>query len=67
MGFYDEDAPSYADKFRFDFSTYGGMCDYHFEKFFVPGIIECENDLRIQELFLGRINWLLDEGILKTP
>ena len=43
------------------------MCGYHFEKFFVPESIECENDLKIQELFLKRINWLLDEGILKKP
>lgn len=65
MGFYDEDAPNYAGEFRFDFSTYGGMCGYHFENFFVPESIKCENDLKIQELFLKRINWLLDEGILK--
>lgn len=54
-----------AMRVNFDFSAYGGMCGYHFENFFVPNTIECENDLKIQELFLKRINWLLDEGILK--
>lgn len=65
MGFYDEDAPKYAGEFQYSFSTYGGMCGYNFEEFFNPDDIECENDLRIQELFLKRINWLLDEGILE--
>lgn len=65
MEFYDEDATKYAGAFRFDFTTYGGMYGYNFEEFFRQDNIECENDLKIQELFLKRINWLLDEGILK--
>ena len=65
MGFYDEDAPKHAGEFQYSFGTYGGMCGYNFEEFFRPGDIECENDLRVQELFLKRINWLLDKGILE--
>ena len=67
MGFYDEETPEYAGEFRFNVFAYGGMCNYNFDEFFVPETVECENDLKIQELFLKRINWLLDEGILKMP
>jgi hypothetical protein len=67
IGIYDEDASSYAGKVRFSFSTYGGMCGYGFKEFFQPEDIECEDDLKIQELFLGTINSLIDEGILVIP
>ena len=66
IGIYDEDAKAYAGKFRFDFSAYGGMCSYQFEKFFQPADIECENDLFIQERFLEKINELLDKGVLEV-
>ena len=65
MGFYDEDAPEDAGEFQCHVTTYGGMCGYDFDEFFMPDDIKCGNDLRIQELFLKRINWLLDEGILE--
>ena len=64
IGIYDEDAKAYAGKFRINFSTYGGMCGYNFNSFFKPKDIENENDLRIQELFLEKINYLIDNGIL---
>lgn len=67
LGIYDEDAKAYKGKFRFEFSTYGGMCGYRFNKFFQPADIECENDLLIQERFLEKINELLDKGILEVP
>lgn len=67
IGIYDEDSKAYKGKFRFEFSTYGGMCGYRFEKFFQPADIECENDLLIQERFLEKINELLDKGILEVP
>lgn len=67
IGIYDEDARAYKGKFRFDFSTYGGMCGYKFERFFQPQDIECENDLLIQERFLAKINELIDLGILEVP
>ena len=64
IGIYDEDAKAYAGKFRIDFSSYGGMCGYNFTSFFKPKDIENENDLRVQELFLEKINYLIDNGIL---
>lgn len=64
IGIYDEDAKAYAGKFRISFSTYGGMCSYEFNKFFQPKDIDNENDLRIQELFLDKINHLIDIGVL---
>ena len=64
IGIYDEDAKAYAGKFRISFSTYGGMCGYEFNKFFQPKDIDNENDLKIQELFLEKINELIDLGIL---
>lgn len=64
MGIYDEDAKAYKGKFRFDFSTYGGMCGYVFEKFFDPSEMDNDLDFEIQEKFLEKINQLIDEGIL---
>ena len=64
IGIYDEDAKAYAGTFRIDFSSYGGMCGYNFTSFFKPKDIENENDLRVQELFLEKINYLIDNGIL---
>ena len=67
LGIYDEDAPAYKGKFRFNFSSHGGMCDYKFKKFFDFSEIENEYDLEIQEKFLSKINFLIDEGILVVP
>lgn len=64
LGIYDKDAKAYADKFRIYFSTYGGMCGYIFNKFFEQKDIECEVDLLVQEIFLEKINYLIDEGVL---
>lgn len=64
IGIYDEDAESYAGKFRFYFSAYGGMCKYEFNKFFQEKDIESPLDLEIQEKFLLKINELVDLGIL---
>ncbi len=67
FGIYDEEAPAYKGKFRFYFSTHGGMCDYKFKKFFDFSEIENEHDLQVQEKFLSKINFLIDEGILIIP
>lgn len=64
IGIYDDDAKAYAGKFRIDFSSYGGMCGYNFTSFYQPKDIENENDLKIQELFLEKINYLIDNGVL---
>lgn len=67
LGIYDEDAKAYKSKFRFYFTSYGGMCGYEFEKFFKPEDIENEMDLELQEGFLAKINELIDLGILVIP
>lgn len=64
IGIYDEDAKAYAGKFRFYFTSYGGMCGYEFNQFFDEKDINCENDMRIQEMFLEKINMLIDCGII---
>lgn len=64
IGIYDKDAKSYAGKFRFYFTSYGGMCGYEFNQFFNEKDIDCENDLRMQEIFLEKINMLIDSGII---
>lgn len=64
IGIYDVNAPSYAGKFRFTFSSYGGMCGYNFDNFFDSSEIENINDLEIQEKFLSTINLLIDKKIL---
>lgn len=64
IGIYDDDAPAHAGKFRFAFSSYGGMCGYTFNCFFKEDDIENTMDLKIQELFLEKINLLIDEGVL---
>jgi hypothetical protein len=60
----DEDAKAYAGKFRFYFTSYGGMCGYEFNQFFDEKDIDCENDMRVQEMFLEKINMLIDCGII---
>lgn len=67
IGIYDVDAPTYAGEFRFNFSSWGGMCDYNFEKFFDFSTIQYECDLRVQEKFIKKINHLIDEGIIVRP
>lgn len=65
IGFFDQDAKSYAGKIRLDCSAYGGMCGYNFNSFFNPKDIDCEIDLEIQEKLLSRMNWLIDEEIIE--
>lgn len=67
IGFYDEDAKSYAGKIRLSCTAYEGMCSYNFKEFFDYREIENEVDLELQEKLLDRINWLIDKGIVKIP
>lgn len=67
IGFYDDGARAYAGKIRLQCSAYGGMCNYNFKKFFDYREIEHEIDLEIQEKLLERINWMIDEKIIKIP
>lgn len=64
IGIYDNDAPSYKGKIRYDVYAYGGMCKYNFRSFFNEKDIEHRDDLEIQEKLLARVNWLIDEHIL---
>ena len=41
------------------------MCNYIFDTFYNLEDIENLADLEIQEKLLDRMNWLLDEGIVK--
>lgn len=65
IGFYDTDAKSYSGKIRLSCSSYEDMCGYNFKSFFNPNEIESEVDLELQEKLLERINWLIDEEIVK--
>ena len=65
IGFYDEDADAYAGKVRFFCTCMEGMCNYKFNTFFNTSDIDTLADLEIQEKLLSRINWLIDEGIVK--
>ena len=65
IGFYDQDAKSYAGKIILNCSAYGGMCNYKFNTFFNPKDIDCEIDLEIQEKLLSRMKRLIDEGIIE--
>lgn len=65
IGFYDQNAKTHTNKIKLNCSAYGGMCHYNFTSFFDSKEIECEIDLEIQEKLLTRINWLIDEGIIK--
>ena len=64
IGVYDEDAKAYANKVRIYFTAYGGMYSYNFNNFYDYEEIENYHDFKVQELFLEKINLLLDEGIL---
>jgi hypothetical protein len=65
IGFYDSDAKAYAGKIRVDCSSDFDMCSYKFKKFFDYSEIENEADLELQEKLLDKINWLIEEGIIK--
>jgi hypothetical protein len=59
IGIYDND------KIKCDCSCYSGMCGYNFKEFYNPSEIECEQDLKLQEMLLDKINQLIDSGILR--
>lgn len=65
ISFYDKDAAGYLGKIEVNCTSYEGMCGYDFKHFFDPNEIECEADLELQENLLRRINWLIDEKIIK--
>ena len=63
LGIYDEDAKAYAGKIRVNFSAYGGMANYNINNFFNEKDIKHEDDLKIQEIFIEKMNKLIDEGV----
>ena len=58
IGFYDNGT------FRFTISCYEDMCWYNFKEFYKIEEIEIIDDFLVQEMFLEKINYLIDEGIL---
>ena len=67
LGVYDEDCKDYPGQIRLYFSAYGDMCKYVFDTFYDYSTIEYEIDLEIQEQFLEKINYLIDEGVFILP
>ena len=67
IGFYDNDAKSYAGKIRLKCCAMEEMCSYNFKSFFNEKEIENEWDLQLQEKLLEVINWLIDERIIEIP
>lgn len=65
IGFYDSDDKSYAGKIRLSCTSYEDMCNYNFNSFFDYSEIKNEVDLELQGKVLNKINWLIDEGIIK--
>lgn len=64
--FYDIDAPTAkAGKVTSECSSYGGECTYKFKDFYKMKDIDNDTDLKLQELFLEQINWLIDSHIIK--
>lgn len=64
IGIYDEDAKSYKGKFKYHLTVWDDMCSYNPTEFFKADEIEFKDDMKIQEMFLEKINLLLDLGIL---
>lgn len=46
---------------------FSGMSKYTPKHFYDQNEIECDQDLRIQELLLAQLNWLLDNKVIKIP
>lgn len=59
IGFYDDG------RIKLECTSYEDMCSYKFNKFFNFSEIDTETDLELQEKLLERINWLIDEKIIK--
>ena len=64
---YDEDISSTASQIKLFFLHRSGMQDYVFDSFYDFSTIEKEMDLEIQEKFLEKINFLIDEGVFIIP
>lgn len=65
IGFYDDNAKEYASQIRFFCTSFEGMCGYNFKNFFDYTEIDNKDDLELQEKLLERINWLIDERIIR--
>ena len=65
IGFYDADAKEHAGEIELSCSAWGGMCHYNFESFFDYSEIDHVIDLELQEKLLERLNWMIDEGIIR--
>ena len=65
LGIYDSECKEHANEIDLNFTAYGGMCKYLFDYFYDFSKIQCEIDLEIQEMFLEKINYLIDEGVFE--
>ena len=65
IGFYDKNAKSHSGEIILQCSSYEDICNYNFDTFFDDNDIDNEFDLELQEKLLDRINWLIDEGIIR--
>lgn len=63
LGVYDKNSPSEPDNIQLKFFVYGDICQYIFDSFYNFFQIEHEIDLEIQEMFLAKINELIDKGV----
>ncbi len=62
IGFREED-----NKISCRFSSYGGMCGYTFDEFYVGDSIENVYDMQVQVNVIRWINSMIDDGILALP
>lgn len=64
---FDKDSQAFPDQIILSFYEYGELSFYMFDKFYDFSTIKQESDLEIQEMFLEKINHLIDEGVLIIP
>lgn len=60
IGIYEKDL-----SIKIHCTCYGGLCNYKFNEFYKKKQIKDKYDLQLQEQLLEKINWLLDEKIIK--
>ena len=65
IGFYDNDADSYAGKIRISCTCMEEMCSYNFNTFFSQKSIDNHIDFEFQIELLKTLNWLIDEKIIE--
>jgi hypothetical protein len=67
LDIYDEDLLDFPGKIHLSFKSSGDKYHYDFDTFYDYMRIKTEQDLEIQENFLEKINFLIDEGVFVLP